>query len=206
MQAVDDLGDSILAWATEGWTPTVPLPKGVKTHVTEAWPMTSFRAAFSLLVAYGLFLVIGSYIQTRPGAKPISAKAIYPVSFVYNVVQIFLCAYMSVEALFLMYREGFTFFPYPKCNPFNAANPPIAKLLWLFYVSKILDFVDTVTIVLKQSWKQLSFLHYYHHATIFLFYWLNVNRGYDGEAVCFAGVGRSFFSYSHHTWKRSVSS
>lgn len=29
--------------------------------------------------------------------------------------------------------------------------------------------------------EQLSFLHVYHHLTIFMFYWVNANIGYDGE-------------------------
>ena len=33
---------------------------------------------------------------------------------------------------------------------------------------QILDFMDTIFIVLKKSWRQLSFLHVYHHCTIFL--------------------------------------
>jgi hypothetical protein len=28
---------------------------------------------------------------------------------------------------------------------------------------------------------QLSFLHVYHHLTIFMFYWINCNIGYDGD-------------------------
>lgn len=33
---------------------------------------------------------------------------------------------------------------------------------------QILDFMDTIFIVLKKSLRQLSFLHVYHHCTIFL--------------------------------------
>lgn len=33
---------------------------------------------------------------------------------------------------------------------------------------QVLDFMDTIFIVLKKSWRQLSFLHVYHHCTIFL--------------------------------------
>ena len=44
----------------------------------------------------------------------------------------------------------------------------MANVLWLFYMSKILDFMDTVFIVLGKKWEQLSFLHVYHHTTIFL--------------------------------------
>ena len=35
--------------------------------------------------------------------------------------------------------------------------------------------------ILGKKWRQLSFLHVYHHTTIFLFYWLNVNVLYDGD-------------------------
>lgn len=44
----------------------------------------------------------------------------------------------------------------------------MANVLWLFYMSKILDFMDTLFIVLGKKWEQLSFLHVYHHTTIFL--------------------------------------
>jgi elongation of very long chain fatty acids protein 4 len=75
-------------------------------------------------------------------------------------------------------QQNYTFLP---CEPFNATNPPIAPLLWLFYVSKVFDFADTVFIILGKKWNQLSFLHVYHHVTIFLVYWLNLNAGYDGD-------------------------
>lgn len=36
-------------------------------------------------------------------------------------------------------------------------------------------------IILSKNWKQLSFLHVYHHTTIYLFYWLNLRVGFDGD-------------------------
>lgn len=106
---------------------------------------------------------------------------LYPLKFVYNLTQMFLCGYMSIESLMLKYRNNYTLFPVDKHNPFNAVAPPLANLLWLFYISKALDFVDTFTIVLQKRWNQLSFLHVYHHSSIFLFYWLLLRRGYDGD-------------------------
>ena len=102
----------------------------------------------------------------------------YPIKFIYNVSQIFLCAYMTIEAGFLAYRSGYSWVP---CNAFNKVDPPLANLLWLFYISKVWDFWDTIFIVLGKKWRQLSFLHVYHHFTIFLFYWLNANVMYDGD-------------------------
>jgi GNS1/SUR4 family len=103
----------------------------------------------------------------------------YPIKFLYNVSQIMLCAYMTIEAGFLAYRHNYTILQ--PCNAYNKENPPIASLLWLFYISKVWDFWDTIFIVLNKKWNQLSFLHVYHHTTIFLFYWLNSHVNYDGD-------------------------
>lgn len=50
----------------------------------------------------------------------------------------------------------------------------IAAAMWWFYISKILEFVDTAFFILRHKWNQLSFLHVYHHSTMFLFCWTYV--------------------------------
>ena len=45
----------------------------------------------------------------------------------------------------------------------------------------MLDFCDTVFIILKKSWRRLSFLHVYHHSSILFVYWVCMNAGYDGD-------------------------
>ena len=137
--------------------------------------MTDFPTAFNIALAYLAFVIVGSLIMKLgvPAMDP------YPIKFIYNVSQIMLCAYMTVEAGMLAYRNNYTLLK--PCNNFDAVNPPIANLLWLFYVSKIWDFWDTIFIVLGKKWRQLSFLHVYHHTTIFLFYWLNSQINYDGD-------------------------
>ena len=101
----------------------------------------------------------------------------YGVAFLYNICQVMLCSYMCLEAAIVARRHDYNLV----CNSFKSENPPVANVLWLFYVSKILDFVDTFFIVIGKKWKQLSFLHVYHHTTIFLFYWLNLHVNYDGD-------------------------
>jgi elongation of very long chain fatty acids protein 4 len=159
-----EVGDAILKMAD---------PTGEYSGYTEGWLFTSFPFAITVAIAYVSFVVIGSTVMS--GCE---AKDPYPLKFVYNVMQIMLCAYMTIEAGLLAYRNSYSVLP---CNTYNTENPPLANLLWLFYVSKILDFWDTIFIVLGKKWKQLSFLHVYHHTTIFLFYWVNVNVYYDGD-------------------------
>ncbi len=94
-----------------------------------------------------------------------SVPGLYPLKFLYNIVQVMLCSYMCIEALVRAYFAGYTILP---CNAFNAVNPPLGFILYVFYLSKILDFLDTVFIILEKRWSQLSFLHVYHHTSIFL--------------------------------------
>mmetsp|Transcript_2352 Transcript_2352/g.2450 ORF Transcript_2352/g.2450 Transcript_2352/m.2450 type:complete len:215 (+) Transcript_2352:116-760(+) len=105
-------------------------------------------------------------------------RGLYPFKFAYNMIQVMLCSYMCIEAGVRAYTAGYSILP---CNKFNSADPPIAFILYVFYISKILDFFDTFFIIAENRWKQLSFLHVYHHTSIFLFYWLNLNVGYDGD-------------------------
>lgn len=197
---LDNIGESILKWADpernfRGFTEVskhvfkqldmycqrlVVTKARFGSHILssywlQGWPLTDFRHAFSIALAYVLFVVVGSAIfQSRsvPALDP------YPIKFIYNVSQIVMCAYMTVEALMLAYRNGYTWVP---CVAYNQVNPPVANLLWLFYISKVWDFWDTIFIVIGKKWNQLSFLHVYHHTTIFLFYWLNSHVNYDGD-------------------------
>jgi len=96
----------------------------------------------------------------------------------------------------LAYRNGYNVVP---CNAFNVEDPPLANLLWIFYLSKILDFVDTFLIIVGKKWRQLSFLHVYHHFSIFLFYWLNANVAYDGD-IFFTILLNGFIHFVMYTY------
>ena len=164
-ETLDSYGESILSWAD---------PDTKFRGFTDGWPLTSFSAAAYIAMAYLAFVFGGSMIMKTgvPAMDP------YPIKFIYNVSQIMLCAYMTIEAGLLAYRNDYTLFP---CNEYSQKAPPVANLLWLFYISKVWDFWDTIFIVIGKKWRQLSFLHVYHHTTIFLFYWLNSHVNYDGD-------------------------
>ena len=129
----------------------------------------------AIVAAYLTFVGVGTFVMKR---LPGDGFRFYGLSFVYNIVQVMLCSYMCIESLVIALRQGYTLTP---CNTFDVVGAPVAKVLWLFYMSKVLDFMDTFFIVMKKNWKQLTFLHVYHHSTIFAFYWLNLNAGYDGD-------------------------
>lgn len=166
MDILDSIGEGILSWAD---------PNNDVRGYTEGWFLTDFRSAALVAIYYVAFVVVGSAIM-KSGVLP--AMDPYPIKFFYNISQIMLCSYMTIEAALLAYRNSYTVMP---CVTFDTENPPLANLLWIFYISKVWDFWDTIFIVIGKKWKQLSFLHVYHHTTIFLFYWLNSNVLYDGD-------------------------
>lgn len=61
----------------------------------------------------------------------------------------------------------------------------MAKVLNLFYLSKILEFNDTFIMLIRKNFRQVSFLHVYHHASIFPIWWL---------VIYMAPTGDSYFS------------
>ncbi|CAN0010896.1 unnamed protein product [Heterosigma akashiwo] len=70
----------------------------------------------------------------------------------YNVVQVMLCSYMCLEAGIIAWREGYSLIP---CNARQRPSAPVGNVFWLFYMSKILDFMDTFFIITGKKWKQL---------------------------------------------------
>ena len=77
------------------------------------------------------------------------------------------------------------------CNEMKTEGSKVTFILWVFYVSKILDFFDTLFMVLRGKWQQFSFLHIYHHFSIFFVYWVNFNVAYDGD-IYFTIVANGF--------------
>merc|ERR1719361_866471 len=143
------------------------------------YPLTHFSAALVPFVGYSLVVLLGIMLLMIGQFRPlISEKVLYPLKFMHNVAQVFLCAYMSVSAVVIARREGLLGL---HCGEFHFQNPPVGELLWMFYVSKILDFVDTLFIIASGKSSQFTFLHTFHHWSIFLFYWLNTNINYDGS-------------------------
>ena len=120
----------------------------------------SLFALFSSHSAYIFLIRIQLIMPFMP-----SVRGLYPFKFAYNMIQVMLCSYMCIEAGVRAYSAGYSLLP---CNKFNSSEPPIAFILYVFYISKILDFLDTFFIIAEKRFKQLSFLHVYHHTSIFL--------------------------------------
>merc|ERR1719285_639090 len=106
---------------------------------------------------------------------------VFPAMVIYNAMQVGLCAYMVVQAVTGKADRGFGIVCNAHEPELDEASRGIANVLHVFYLTKVLDFLDTVFMIVRGKWKQVTFLHVYHHTSIFLIYWLILNAGYDGD-------------------------
>ncbi|KAJ6932115.1 elongation of fatty acids protein 3-like [Populus alba x Populus x berolinensis] len=62
--------------------------------------------------------------------------------------------------------------------PHTPQSGPLFFWAYIFYLSKILEFVDTLLIILSNSIQRLTFLHVYHHATVVVmcYLWLMTSQ------------------------------
>lgn len=73
--------------------------------------------------------------------------------------------------------------------------------IFIHYLSKALDFLDTVFIILRKKDSQLSFLHVYHHSTIIAIWGYLLHTGYGGGAAVFGAFINSavhVLMYTHY--------
>lgn len=169
-------------------------------RATAGWPVMSLHAALGWCAAYGALVAYGLAVRPPrgPDGKRVSPKSaaveavVKPLMLAYNAAQVLLCGWMMAAVLVEAHAAGVAVsLSTLVCNPFRPAATGIARVLWVFYLSKILDFLDTVFFVVRGKWEQMSFLHVYHHFSIFLTYWLVTAVGYDGD-VYYTVVANSF--------------
>ncbi|CAO2813252.1 unnamed protein product [Amaranthus hypochondriacus] len=102
------------------------------------------------------------------------------------------------------------------CFPANQTPPrgPVFFWAYIFYLSKILEFIDTLLIILSKSIKRLSFLHVYHHSTVLImcYIWLYTSQSlFPIALVTNASVHTVMYAYYfmctvgiRPSWKRLV--
>ena len=59
----------------------------------------------------------------------------------------------------------------------------VARALWWYYISKLVEFLDTVFFILRKKDNQISFLHVYHHASMFPIWWIGVKWVPGGQCM-----------------------
>jgi len=115
---------------------------------------------------------------------------------IYNAVQIALNIYMIY---------GLVILP-TLANPFGINAEYTERLeyfCFVHYLSKFLDFFDTLFIILRKKRAQLTFLHVYHHASIGMIWGTLLYVGHGNGTATWGALANSYIHlmmYSHYLW------
>jgi hypothetical protein len=143
--------------------------------LSKPYPFVDIRFMICGVLGY-LLLVWWGYSRAARDAKPILVDGRWALRF-YNAGQVILSGYIAYLASTTYLRKLITHGTV--CQPMlvNIADDPEEYELetfctWLFYISKWVDYMDTIFIILRSKWRQLSFLHTFHHSTMSGLTWM----------------------------------
>nr|XP_012221664.1 PREDICTED: elongation of very long chain fatty acids protein 7-like [Linepithema humile] len=118
----------------------------------------------------------------------------------YDLLQILLNAYLFYKALVLAWLRDYSYF----CEPIDYSHTPrateIAKMVWVYFMIKNLDLLETVFFILRKKENQVSFLHVYHHIAMVMATWIAA-KFIPGGHVTFLGLLNTFvhiIMYTHY--------
>jgi len=158
---------------------------------SELWQPKVFLGvplAYILLVLYAK----GRWMKE----KPVSGLETYMIA--YNIFQIAISTY-SALLLYPVLFQGEGWWNIFSVN--TASSERLKYGVYIYYLTKFLDLLDTLWIVLKRKNEQLSLLHVSHHGSIItVFGWL-MWLGVGGTTVAFGPFINSVvhaFMYSHY--------
>ncbi|RUS91340.1 hypothetical protein EGW08_000857 [Elysia chlorotica] len=126
------------------------------------WPV------WILTIIYMLCVFIGPRIMRD--RKPFSLQYFMVV---YNLGLVVLSAYMFLELILSAYNAGYNF----QCAVYNkdsVSNPNelrVAKVLWWYFFSKAIELLDTICMIARKKFDQITFLHVFHHASMLNIWW-----------------------------------
>lgn len=151
------------------------------------WPMMHSPVPTLLItIAYLIAIYFGSRIMSKRKALPLKW-----ILVPYNLSMCTLNLYIGFELASSQHNKQYNWF----CQPVNYSEDPdeirIASALWLYYISRLIEMMDTLFLVLRKKWRQLSFLHIYHHSTMFCLWWIGV-KWVPGGSSFFAAMVNSF--------------
>ncbi|KAG0586690.1 hypothetical protein KC19_2G109800 [Ceratodon purpureus] len=169
------------------------------TPVTKGLPTVDSPTPIVIACALYLTIVIGGLIWIK--AKDLKPREKEPVLMqalvlVHNLFCFALSLYMCVGITYQAITHRYSLW----ANAYRPQHKEMAIYLYLFYMSKYVEFMDTIIMIMKRSTRQISVLHVYHHSSISLIWWAIVHHAPGGEAYFSAALnsGVHVFMYLYY--------
>ncbi|KAG8175991.1 hypothetical protein JTE90_018057 [Oedothorax gibbosus] len=143
------------------------------------WPLMQSPIPTAALILFYLTTV-------HYGPKIMNSRKPFQLRWVlvfYNLFMTILNLYIAVELLICALQRSYNWSCQLVDHSNNLYEVRIAKALWWYYFSKLLEFCDTFFFILRKKNNQLTFLHIYHHSTMFGLWWIGVKWVPGGSSL-----------------------
>ncbi|XP_055382331.1 elongation of very long chain fatty acids protein 4-like [Condylostylus longicornis] len=154
---------------------------------TKGWLLVdSYTEVLGCIGFYYLIVLIGPNLMKN--RKPFQLKFLM---ISYNFLMCLLNLYIFLGIFLTTRKLNYSYVCQPYREIFSEEEIFLAKLTWWFYISKIIEFCDTFFFILRKKDKQLSFLHIFHHSTMFPIWWIGTKWVPTGSSF-FPAMENSF--------------
>jgi elongation of very long chain fatty acids protein 4 len=159
------------------------------------WPlMSGYTPTLVITAVYLLAVYIGPKImENRP---PVKLK--YSL-VIYNFLCVLMNLHICTELLVSSWQLGYSYSCQPVSYTHDKYEMRIAKAIWWFYFSKCVEMLDTIFFIMRKKNNQVSFLHVYHHATMFPIWYIGVKWVAGGQSF-FGAMINSFVHVVMYTY------
>uniref|UniRef100_A0A8C9F3J2 Elongation of very long chain fatty acids protein n=1 Tax=Pavo cristatus TaxID=9049 RepID=A0A8C9F3J2_PAVCR len=151
----------------------------IRDKRVDDWPlMQSPFPTLTISTIYLLTVWLGpKWMKTR---EPFQLRFLLVV---YNFGMVLLNFFIFKELFLSSRARGYSYVCQTVDYSDNVYEVRIAAALWWYYVSKGIEYLDTVFFILRKKFNQISFLHVYHHFTMFTLWWIGIKwvAGGQGE-------------------------
>ncbi|XP_072381494.1 very long chain fatty acid elongase 7 isoform X1 [Diabrotica undecimpunctata] len=119
---------------------------------------------------------------------------------VYNLVQVIISSYLFIRAGVIGWFGKYSL----RCQPIDFSDAPEAQemreLMYMYFINKLLELLDTVFFVLRKKQNQVTFLHMYHHTVMPMVSWggLKYVPGGHGTLIGFINCFVHIVMYSYY--------
>ena len=177
-----------IAAAMRGWAKVYTFPTSQKL------PMSDPVDVVFCLVVYFALLFVFFLIGRVTGKLELRGFGV-----VYNFLLVLLSGYMAVTTAYATLMAAITSKQFGTTGPLPWWNIPVAAesnpwsmpcaiACWIFAMSKLVEFMDTYIMMLKHNYRQVSFLHLYHHSSIVVVAWVISSVSPGGDTYWSASV------------------
>ncbi|XP_050440797.1 elongation of very long chain fatty acids protein 7-like [Adelges cooleyi] len=163
----------------------------VRDEIVDNWWLMG--SPYPVLTTVGFYLIfvlkLGPYVMKD--RQPYKLKGLM---LIYNIVQVIYNAFLLYWFFFT--PDGVSYMWNHSCHPPKKETVSflmfeLYKGSWFYFLSKIIDLLDTVFFVLRKKQSHISLLHVYHHANMVITCWVQL-RFYKNQDGILPGLINAF--------------